>query len=231
MRKTFIPALGLALLLAACQTAPVSIGTTAPASPLPQAAPGAEHYSVDAARSDVRFLVYKAGPLASFAHDHVIAAHDIQGDVYLAQDFAASTFSLVLPVKGFVVDRPELRAVEGPDFAKQPSPQAVAGTVEHMLGPEELDAEHFPEVRIQSVNLTGPDWGPDVTIRITLHGTTRDLTLPIAVERQGDELVVTGAFEVRQTEFGITPYSAAGGAIQVADRMRVRFRIVARKTA
>ena len=233
MRKTFIPVLALALLLAACQTAPVSVGvgTTAPVSSLPQPAPGAEHYSVDAARSDVRFLVYKAGPLAFIGYNHVVRAHGIQGDVYLAPDFAASSFSLVMPVKDFGVDAPEERAVEGPDFAPKPSPQAVAGTVEHMLGPEELDVEHYPEVRIQSVSLTGPDWGPDVTLRITLHGTARDLTVPFALSHQGDDLVATGSFEILQSEFGIKPHGVLGGGLQVGDRVRVRFRIVARKTA
>jgi len=231
MRKTFIPALGLALLLAACQTAPVSVGagTVAPSAPLPQPPAGAEHYSVDAAHSDVRFLVYKAGPLAAFGYNHVVRAHGIQGDVYLASDFSASSFSLVLAVKDFGVDAPEERAVEGPDFAPKPSPQAVAGTVEHMLGPEELDAEHYPEVRIQSVKLTGPDWGPDVTLRVTLHGTARDLTVPIAVSRQGDDLVATGSFQILQSEFGIKPHGVLGGGLQVGDLVRVRFRILAHK--
>jgi polyisoprenoid-binding protein YceI len=230
MHKRFIP-LGAALLLAACQTAPVSVGagSTAPTLPLPSPASGAVHYAVDPARSDVRFLVYKAGPLAAFGYDHVVRARGIQGDVYLAPDFAASSFSLVMAVKDFEVDAPEARAVEGPDFAKQPSPQAVAGTVEHMLGPEELDVEHYPEVRIQSVRLVGPEWGPDATIRVTLHGTVRDLTVPIAIEREGDDLVATGSFEIVQSEFGIKPHAALGGGLAVGDRVRVRFRITARK--
>ena len=231
MRKTFIP-LGVALLLTACQTAPVSVGagSAAPTLPLPTLAAGALHYAVDADRSDVRFLVYKGGPLAAVVgYDHVVRARGIQGDVYLASDFPTSSFSLVLAVKDFSVDAPEDRAVEGPDFDTQPSPQAVAGTVEHMFGPEELDVEHYPEVRIQSVKLTGPDWGPDATIRVTLHGTMRDLTVPIALTHEGDDLVATGSFQILQSEFGIKPHALLGGGLSVADLVRVRFRIVARK--
>ena len=73
-------------LLAACQTAPTSTGGV-PASTLtalpPLPVPGAEHYVVQAGLSDVRLLVYRAGALASFGHDHVIQAKDITGDVYL----------------------------------------------------------------------------------------------------------------------------------------------------
>jgi hypothetical protein len=195
--------------------------------PLP--VPGAAHYVIAAGRSDVRFLVYRAGALASFGHDHVIQAKEMLGDVYLAQDIQASGFSLTLPVNGFAVDDPAARSVEGPDFAKQPSQAAIDGTRKNMLGPALLDAEHHPEVKIRSVKLVGPDWGPDVTVRIELRGIARDLTVPIAVERSGDTLVVTGGFELKQSDFGLTPFSALGGGLQVADGMRVRFRLVAEK--
>ena len=231
MGKRFIPAVLFFLGLAACQTAPVAPGaaSVAPTTPLPAPAVGAARYVVDPARSEVRFLVYKAGALSAFGYNHVIRARGLAGDVYLADDFSASTFSLTMAVKGFQVDAPEARAVEGPDFAKQPSPEAVQGTVEHMLGADELDAEHYPEITVRSVKLTGPDWGPDVTIRVKLHGTERDLTVPLALERQGDDLIATGSFELSQREFGILPHALLGGALAVADGVRVRFRIVSHK--
>lgn len=241
MVRNFIPRLrfrpllaGVMLLvgssLTACQTAPTT-GAVAPSTaPLPALpVPGALHYVIDPKLSDVRFLVYKAGALASFGHDHVIQAKDMQGDVYLAKDFTASGFSLTLPVSGFVVDDPAARSVEGPDFAKQPSQAAIDGTRKNMLGPDLLDADHYPDVTIRSVKFSGPDWGPDATVRIELHGATRDITVPIAVERSGDTLTVTGSFDFKQTDFGLKPFSALGGGLQVADGMRVRFRLVAQK--
>ena len=36
-----------------------------------------------------------------------------------------------------------------------------------------------------------------------------------------------GSFRVRQSDFGITPFSAAGGAIQVGDELDLSFEIVA----
>lgn len=231
MGKKFIPAAFLVLGLVACQTAPPVPGaaSVAPTVPLPAPAAGAVHYVVDPARSEVRFLVYKAGALSAFGYNHVIRARELTGEVYLARDFPASTFSLTLAVKSFQVDAPEARAAEGPDFAPQPSPEAVQGTVEHMLGTDELDAEHYPEVTVHSVKLTGPDWGPDVTIRVKLHGTERDLTVPLAIERQGDDLIATGSFDLRQSEFGILPHALFGGALAVADVVRVRFRIVSHR--
>ena len=237
MRHIFIPrrllALSLVLtglLLAACQTAPTTTHGTEALAPLPTLpVPGAAHYVVHAELSDVRFLVYRTGALASFGHNHVIQAKDIHGDVYLADDFQASGFSLDLPVAGFVVDDPKARSVEGPDFAKQPSDAAIDGTRKNMLGPDLLDAAHFPEVSIRSVKLLGPDWGPDVTVRITLHGVARDVSVPISVERSGDTLSVHGAFEIKQSDFGLKPFSVLGGGLQVADALRIRFHLVAQK--
>src|SRR5690348_4359428 len=98
MGKKFIPAALLFLGLAACQTAPPAPGAAsiAPSASLPSPPAGAAHFVVDPARSDVRFLVYKAGALSAFGYNHVIRARGFAGDVYLAQDFAASTFSLTL---------------------------------------------------------------------------------------------------------------------------------------
>lgn len=237
MHKVFIPrglsalAFGFIMaLLTACQTAPTATHETQALAALP-ALPvqGTAHYVVSAGLSDVRFLVYRAGALAAFGHNHVIQAKDIRGDIYLADDFQGSGFSLSLPVAGFVVDDPAARSVEGPDFAKQPSAAAIDGTRKNMLGEDLLDATRFPEIRVRSVKFLGPDWGPDATVRIELHGVTRDLTVPIHVEHGGETLSVTGAFDIKQSDFGIKPFSVLGGGLQVADNLRVRFHLVAQK--
>ena len=219
-----------ALSLGACQTAPVTGGVAAATGPLPPLpVQGTVHYVLDATRSDVRFLVYRAGVLASFGHNHVIEAKDLHGDVYLADDIRASGFSLTLPVAGFTVDDAAARRVEGPDFASQPSAAAIEGTRKNMLGPALLDAEQFPEISIRSVKLLGPDWDLDATVRITLHGTARDTTVLIAVQHDGESLSATGAFDIKQSDFGITPFSILGGGLQVADGIRIRFHLVAAK--
>ena len=223
--------LGIGLLaVAGCQTTPSAPSPTSMAAekalpPLNTA--GASHYRLRAELSDVRFLVYKAGALSAFGHNHVIQAKSIHGDIYLAKDFQQSGFELTLPVKDFEVDAPAARSAEGADFASQPSPQAVEGTHQNMLGAAELDVARYPDIHLRSVVLTGPDWGPDLTVRITLHGVERDVTLPVSIEHCDDQLVVVGAFDVLQSDFGIRPLSLFGGGLQVADRVRIRFRLVA----
>lgn len=221
------------LLLAGCQSAPprpgdeVSSAATQVPPPLPVST--SAHYRIDSADSQIRILVYRAGPLASLGHNHVIRAGEISGDIYLAEPFSNSAFALRLPLRELEVDPAALRAEEGADFASKPSEQAKAGTREHMLGPDCLDVEHYPELRIRSTQIIGPEWQPDITLQISLHGQTRELTVPVAVVREGDRLIAIGQFSLRQSEFGITPYSALGGGLRVQDKLRLRFKIVGQR--
>ena len=223
----------LALLLAGCQTTPLKPSSNAPTGALnTQPASGSAHYTVDAARSEVEFLVYKAGALANLVgHDHTVEAHAFTGDVHLAPAFKDSIFSLKLPVKDFEVDRPEARAAAGDDFKSKPTASDIKGTSEHMLGADCLDAEKYPDVTIQSVSVSGSETKAEMTLRITLHGTARDLKLPVTTAKDGDDFTASGDFELKQSEFGITPFSTAGGGLQVADVLKVHFKILARKAA
>jgi hypothetical protein len=55
------------------------------------------------------------------------------------------------------------------------------------------------------------------------------VTVPAAVREQGDRLVAEGEFDILQSDFGIAPFSVAMGALQVQDRLRVRFSIACRR--
>ncbi|HEY3645077.1 MAG TPA: YceI family protein [Gammaproteobacteria bacterium] len=222
--------LGFALLLAGCQTTPGKQASAAPSGELrSQPAAGSTHYVVDAAHSEVEFLVYKAGSLSAFGHNHTVEAREFSGDVYLAPQFKDSMFSLKLPVKRFEVDRAEARTAAGDDFTSKPTPKDIQGTTEHMLGADSLDADKYPDVTIQSVALSGEEAKAEMTVRITLHGTARDVKVPVSVSHDGDGLTAAGDFELRQTEFGIKPFSAVGGALQVADAFKVQFKILCHK--
>ncbi|MBK7565125.1 MAG: YceI family protein [Propionivibrio sp.] len=177
----------------------------------------------------MRFLVYRAGALARLGHSHVVQAGTIKGEIHLAPDIRQSSFSLVLPIADFKVDAAESRAEEGEEFSVLPDDEAIAGTTKNMLGEKVLDAVSFPQIEIGSLALSGPAWGPDITVRIKLHGVEREITVPTAIDNSGEQLVATAFFSVNQSDFGITPLSVLGGAIQVANTVRVRMRLVAKR--
>ena len=82
-------------------------------------------YRVDENQSELRVLVYRAGPLARLGHNHVMVNRAIRGSVNLADAAGAadaagtSAFSLSVPVAGFVVDDAQARREEGSDFAAE----------------------------------------------------------------------------------------------------------------
>src|SRR5467141_1125305 len=165
------------LLAAACQTLPPPGETAVLAEPVradvnvPSAAP---RYSVDPQASEIRLLVYRDGPLARFGHNHILVGR-VHGEIRAGDAAAASGFRLEIPVDSFMVDPPAARAEEGDEFSAQVSDPARRDTRENMLGADMLDAAKHPLIRIESIALAGPQWGPTVTARVTLRGVVRDL--------------------------------------------------------
>lgn len=198
-------------------------------SPAPVTVPSdAPRYAVDPQASEIRLLVYRDGPLARFGHNHVIVGR-VQGEIRAGDTAAGSGFRLEIPAQSLLVDPPAARAEEGEEFAAQVSDPARLGTRENMLGGDVLDTAAHPLIRIESVALTGPPWAPTVSARVTLRGTMRDLSFPAAVVRAGDSLVVIASFPIRQSDFGIKPFSALNGGLRVRDALEIRVRVVARR--
>jgi len=166
---------------------------------------------VDPARSLVVIVVRRGGSLARLGHDHVVASHDVRGFVAPADGRA----DLYLALERLVVDEAPLRAEAG--LETTPSAEDIEGTRRNMLASVEADKYPFAVVRIKESGAAS----------VTLHGVTREIRIPIRVERTAGEISAAGRFEILQTDFGITPLSVLGGRIQVQDRLELRFHIVA----
>lgn len=181
-----------------------------------------KRFRVDAAASALRVLVAPAGSLARLGHHHVIGGPVLSGELWVGETVASD---LVVDVDALQVDPHEWREAEGWEPLDQ---DAIDGTRRNLLGPEVLDVERFPEIEVRSVDVSGPDWQPDVIVRVRLRDVVSEHSIPVAVYRSDDRLTISGGFEVDQAQLGMTPFSAAGGALRVAERLQVRFRIVAR---
>jgi polyisoprenoid-binding protein YceI len=187
--------------------------------------PEGRRYVVLDGQSEARFVLYPAGTLARLGHPHVIGGAVVSGEIVVAENFHDSGLRLEISVNEFEVDRAQWREDEG--FDPEMSDSAIEGTRENMLGEDQLDAANHPLIVVESLGLSGPVWQPDIDARITLAGTARELAVPVALTFNDHDLGATGRFVIRQSDFGITPFSAAGGRLQVADEVLIRFRIVA----
>lgn len=221
-------ALVLLLALAGCASpGDPSVGTSSRAvdTPAEPAAIAGRAFRVDPEESRLRMRVDPAGPMARLGHVHIIGGNALDGHIIVAPDWRQSALDLSVNVHSLEVDRPEWRDAAGLD--EGPDADAVAGTRDNLLGPEVLDAERYPHVRIVGTGLSGPPWMPDATVQIHLRDQVREMTVPVSLEMDQHRLTATGYLELEQQAFGMEPFSAAGGAMRVADVIIVRFRIVA----
>lgn len=215
--------------LSSCMPRPVEAPTPvgSPGRVAVQAPAGAEVLLVDPDRSEVTILVRRAGALARLGHNHTIVSASESGVAWIGRDLADSGFEIRLPVRAFIVDDPHARAKAGPDFSGAVPENARQATYANMLRAEGLDAERYPEVIVSATRVDGTWDNPTVKARVTLRGSTRDIEVPITLRREPATLEATGVMRIRQSDFGITPFTVGAGAIQVADELEVRFEIVA----
>ena len=241
MFKRFHPARlvwALVLLLAACgaqrirHATPQIAGESAPAA---ISASTARIYRIDANESELRILVYRGGPLARFGHNHVMVNRAISGSVNFGEQASASAFQLDVPAAGFVVDDPQARREEGPDFAGEIPDDAKSGTLRNMLSAALLDADEFPAMTVKSVAASGaldPSGAGALiaTVAISIAGHESTIDVPFTLASGPDRLSASGSLEVRQSALGLTPFSLMLGALQVQDVLTIKFQIVASRT-
>ena len=224
----------LSMLLTAC---PRPVRTPPPAPtvpPAPRAAVaadtrGATVYEVSSQATQLSILVFRGGKLSRLGHNHVMTSQHVSGRVWVHPDFKRSGFELSLPVAQLVVDDPEARQAAGGDFPPDIPQSDKDGTRKNMLKPEVLDGERYPQVKLRSARIGGTLEAPQVTASITIKDASRDVEVPVKIAIQGAKLSASGEFDVLQTQFGIKPFSVALGALEVQDRLHVKFTIVAEK--
>jgi hypothetical protein len=218
--------------LAACQTSPTKAPAVAAPQPVPVGIPaGAREFHVVAGESLLQILVYRGGAMARLGHNHVIASHGLTGVVYVTVDPLATRFDISFPVNELTVDEPALREAAGPDFPPSVPQSARDGTRRNLLSPELLDGANHPEIRLRAFDIRAAGESYDAGIEVTLKGQSQVLRVPVSLRREPGLLVASGEFALRQSEFGLKPFSVAMGSLVVLDEMRIRFEVTAREGA
>jgi polyisoprenoid-binding protein YceI len=245
LRRHVIGSCTLLLLLVAvipsCTHAPrdaVDIPTVKPTAAFPGSFPldwykarqfsaGSRSYSIDPKSSLLTIKVYRAGRLARYGHNHVISTRNINGRIYIDQDFAKSRIDAYIPVSDLVVDDPSLRAQAGEDFSTHLTKEAVDQTRSNMLSERVLDIENHPFLSLSASPVHSNQQQPEMMLRVTIRSKEQTLPHKPELEIGPKTLTASGEFMIRQSDFGIEPFSVMMGALRVQDELSVEYRIKA----
>lgn len=194
---------------------------------LPSAAPrpvplSEGRYKINASQSRFTVRALVGGLLSSVAgHDHTIAIRDFSGT-------AQFTYGTVTPAAlQFTVKADSLAVTDKVSDSDRDKIQAT-------MRNEVLDAGSYPEITFKSTAITATrveegKYETRINGELTLHGTTRPLTINAFVTFLATSLQAEGQFALRQTDYGIHLVSVAGGTIKVKDELKFSFHIVAER--
>jgi polyisoprenoid-binding protein YceI len=183
------------------------------------AAPATLRYRLDASQS--KFIAHAmAGGLLWFkGHDHLVAVREFSGEAQL-------TPNSITPASLEIIAKAESMVETSSVFTEQQK-QIIDKELREIV----LEPAKYPEIIFRSTNVTGKATSNnqyDLSIRgdLTLHGITRQITIPTKVAVTGNDLRASGEFSIDRGDFKVKATSAVHGLVRVRDKVKFTFDIV-----
>jgi len=194
-------------------------GLAVAAEKAPAAQSARMQYRIDAQKS--RFIVETetSGLSAVFAHDHKIEIGAFSGTAtFIPAALATGTLDMT-------VRADSLRLLEEKTIGER---QAI----ESALREDVLETAKYPEITFKTRTTSSARRGDGTyDVRLTgelrLHGVRKVLTIPARVSLEGGKLHAIGTFELKQTDFNITPFSFVSGTVTIKDTVVLSFDLTA----
>lgn len=216
LRSLMLPVL---LLLFTVDASLVSAQRRKSAKPAKKPAnPVTKMYSMSAAQSQITLTLTQEGLLRKIYPTHHVAVKSFSGRIQLPADESKAMAELDAEAKSFV-NTDKMNDFERSGFHK-------------VLHEEVLASDRYPTIKFRSISVTNIQKSGDnrsFTLHgdLTLRGVTKRVSLPVKVTVSNNQLRATGEGTIKQTNFGITPYSGGLGTIKIGDQLKVSFVIVA----
>ena len=170
-----------------------------------------EAQAIDPQHSSLKIYVSKSGLFSAFAHNHEIEAPISSGAVQPSEN---ASVELSVDARKLQVLDPEV------------SESSRAQIQKTMEGSQVLDADRFPEIHFRSTEVASKGTGHWLLHgTLDLHGQSR----PVAVDVVLKDGLYRGSATFKQTTFGITPVTVAGGTVKVKDELKIEFAIALAK--
>jgi polyisoprenoid-binding protein YceI len=170
-------------------------------------------WQMDDSHGTLQVTTGVAGPAAAVGHRLEIVMASWRATVEFTGD-APSSLDLTVEVDSLTVRRGSggVKGLSGPEKA-----------VARSNALKTLQASRHPQIRFQADDIDATDRGYRLAGILEVHGTRHDHVVDLDVDDRGAAWDLACESVVRQTDFGVKPYSLMMGALKVADEVTVTF--------
>jgi polyisoprenoid-binding protein YceI len=183
---------------------------------------GLVHYHLVPEQSKFTVQAFAEGLLSAFGHDPVLAIKDFTGEAeFVPGSFESASLKMTIKADSIVLST-EVKEKDRLDL-------------EQTMREQVLEIAKYPEIVFVSSNvsvtrLAEGRYRARVIGDLTFHGSTqKNLWITSEVTVSGESLRAKGDFSLKQSDFGIKPFSAAGGTIKLKNELKFSFDIAALK--
>jgi polyisoprenoid-binding protein YceI len=187
----------------------------------PQQSPKTRVYTIDLSQSQVTATLTQEGFIARRYPSHRVEVKSFNGKIEVSEkdqtqvevEVEAESKSLTNADQGMSeFERKEFHAV-----------------VNNLV----LESDKFPRIKFVSVSVSDAQKSGETrsfTLKgdLTLRDVTKRVSFPVTVTGDKDQLRASGEAKIKQSDFGIKPYSGKLGLIKIGDEVKINFAIVAK---
>jgi len=178
-------------------------------------------YTIDLSQSRVTATLTQEGFIARRYPTHRVEVKDFSGKIEVSEkDETQVAVEVEAEAKSLTNADEAMTEFERREF-------------HNVLNNSVLESDKFPKIKFVSASVSDARKSGDTrsfTLNgdLTLRDATKRVSFPVTVTISKDQLRATGDAELKQTDFGITPYSGKLGMIRIGDEVKINFAIVAK---
>src|SRR2546426_378254 len=216
--RGLVACVGVVIVAFACHIAPIIGNSRSLESPV-AASFATQRYRLDSSQSKFIAHALRGGLLWFKGHDHLVAVREFTGEAQMTPD-TLTPASLEITAKTASME-------ETSSVFTEPQKKIINKELREIV----LLPDQYPDIVFRSTNVNGKAIGNgqyDLKIigDLTLHGVTRQISIPTKVTVTGNDLRAQGEFSVNRSDFKVKATSAAHGLVRVRNKIKFTFDIV-----
>jgi len=158
---------------------------------------------------------------SSLGHNHAMKAVGWSGKATIdSANLSTCSISITVPVNNLQVDQLAVRKIAGFDGDMSDGDRKKIKI--NMLSKNQLWADKYRNIRFESTSCEGS--GETITLKgkFTLRGVTNNVSIPVQLKADDQELSLKGMMSLKATSYGFEPYSLFG-VVGNKDEMSIHF--------